>query len=198
MGDVRHAPKEGEPFFVSSVHMNMLRNAFIAVLIFLTAVDTALRAQDEGVIDALIRDLGDDDWDTREKAVEELVKIGKEALPRAEIASRSDDPEVAARAKRVVEWIKFNSIDGGGVVNGLQSILQSDNIQYNSGDPILLTLIVKNVSEGSRTITPVLGLDRKIEVPSKSESLSSSTSHGGLVVKCVSEAYVGLSSASIG
>ena len=150
-----------------------------------------LFAQEESAIDALIGDLGDDDWDVREKAVEGLVKIGKEALPRVEIASRSDDPEVAARAKRVIEWNKFNSIEEGKIINGLQARLQSDKVQYYSGDPILLTLIVVNVSEISQTITPIRGLDRKIEVPAESQSSDFSTSHGRLVVKCVSKMHEG-------
>lgn len=67
---------------------------------------SAVLAQDEtaGTIDKLIQQLGADEFAAREKATEELKKIGKpaeEALRKA--AEKSDDPEVRERARAVLD-----------------------------------------------------------------------------------------------
>lgn len=57
-------------------------------------------------VDALIRDLGADAVETREAAHAELLKIGKPALDALRKAAASTDPEVSARARRIVRKIK--------------------------------------------------------------------------------------------
>jgi len=65
-----------------------------------------LGAKDKAGIEALIADLGHDDWQTREKATVELSRRGPEALPLLRVAAKSKDPEVVARAGRIVEAIE--------------------------------------------------------------------------------------------
>ncbi|MBI4833312.1 MAG: HEAT repeat domain-containing protein, partial [Planctomycetes bacterium] len=58
------------------------------------------KANDE--IQSLIKQLGDDDWETREKAKEELTKIGEPALELLkQTLKETQEPEVRMR----VEWI---------------------------------------------------------------------------------------------
>lgn len=57
-------------------------------------------------INSLITNLDADDIKVREKSSEELKKIGKPALSALEEASRSDNPEVAWRAKIIINAIK--------------------------------------------------------------------------------------------
>lgn len=69
----------------------------------------ALLSQDEQArkIDQCIRDLGSEYYETREKAMIELRKIGKAALPALRKAAEgAEDPEVRLRAKQLVEEIE--------------------------------------------------------------------------------------------
>ncbi len=61
-------------------------------------------AQDEaGKIDALIQQLGSEDYAAREKATDELRKIGKPAEEALRKAAESTDPEVQSRAKALLK-----------------------------------------------------------------------------------------------
>jgi hypothetical protein len=65
-------------------------------------------AGDEGKRAAeLVGGLGSPDYPTREKAAGELAAMGRKALPELEKAAGSSDAEVAARAKGLVERIKW-------------------------------------------------------------------------------------------
>ncbi|HTF57902.1 MAG TPA: HEAT repeat domain-containing protein [Planctomycetota bacterium] len=57
-------------------------------------------------IDDLIRDLGDDLIEVREKAQRALTQIGASAIPALRKAVASDDPERALRARAV--WLRFD------------------------------------------------------------------------------------------
>jgi hypothetical protein len=53
----------------------------------------------------LVRKLGDDDFEVREKAVKELTALGKAAVPLLRDATKSADPEVARRARLCLQEI---------------------------------------------------------------------------------------------
>jgi len=57
-------------------------------------------------IEQLIRQLGNENFQTRENATKELIKIGKPAILALEKASKSPDPEIRLRAQKVLEQIK--------------------------------------------------------------------------------------------
>lgn len=57
-------------------------------------------------ISSLIKDLEADNWETREKATDELRKIGEKALPALKEAAESNDPEVAWRAKIIIRSLE--------------------------------------------------------------------------------------------
>jgi hypothetical protein len=56
-----------------------------------------------------IRKLGDDDYDTREKAQNDLQKMGPKAIPQLREALESKDPEVKRRAQESIEFIEENA-----------------------------------------------------------------------------------------
>ena len=57
-------------------------------------------------INSLIKDLGAENWETRDKATEGLKKMGEEAIPALKEAMQNEDPEVAWRAKLIIRSIK--------------------------------------------------------------------------------------------
>jgi hypothetical protein len=57
-------------------------------------------------IDELIDKLGDFDWEAREAATKELIKIGRPAIPRLEEALKASDAEVKWRAEHILKEIR--------------------------------------------------------------------------------------------
>jgi len=57
-------------------------------------------------VQALIRQLGDDAFETREKAAEELVALGPVAVSALQAASKDKDPEVSRRADDCLKMIQ--------------------------------------------------------------------------------------------
>ncbi len=57
-------------------------------------------------LEALVRQLGARKHQTREAAARQLIKLGREALPALERAARSKDPEISARARKLVALIR--------------------------------------------------------------------------------------------
>jgi HEAT repeat protein len=85
----------------------------LVVLLVLTAwlaTEPAKAAPTAEKIEQLIKQLGHDDFDTREKATRELVEIGKPAIPQLNKAVKdNNDPEVQRRAQGIVEKIKSSA-----------------------------------------------------------------------------------------
>jgi len=65
-----------------------------------------LAEKDQEAIKKLIRALGDDSFDTREKASKDLVKRGRLALPYLKPAAEDSDAEIAKRARECIEEIE--------------------------------------------------------------------------------------------
>ncbi len=61
----------------------------------------------EGRVQQLIAQLGDNDYFVRERAQNELAKIGFEAFDSLELAADNDDIEIAARAKCLVNQMQI-------------------------------------------------------------------------------------------
>lgn len=60
---------------------------------------------DRARIDVLLKQLGDDSYDVRQKATLGLIDIGESAVPRLRDALRDSDPEVVFRAKECLQRI---------------------------------------------------------------------------------------------
>lgn len=52
-------------------------------------------------IEELVQQLGADDWETRERATEELIALGSWVRPSLEVALKSQDAEVRTRARQI-------------------------------------------------------------------------------------------------
>jgi len=59
----------------------------------------------KAAVDALVKDLGSDDFKIREAATESLIALGDAAKPALEAALKSADPEVKSRAERCLKSI---------------------------------------------------------------------------------------------
>jgi hypothetical protein len=60
---------------------------------------------DREKVQGLIKQLGDDAFEVREKATAELIRLGAVAVPELRRAAKADDAEVVARAARCLEKI---------------------------------------------------------------------------------------------
>lgn len=79
-----------------------MRAVLMAVLLALPAI-----AQDAERIDELIRQLGSDETEVRDRAERELGRIGRPAYEAVKAAAESDDPEVRFRALRVLPRVRW-------------------------------------------------------------------------------------------
>ena len=68
-------------------------------------------AVDPAEVSALIRQLGDEDFNQREAAVEKLVDLGEGVRAAVEAATKSEDPEIAARARMVLRGLALKETD---------------------------------------------------------------------------------------
>jgi carboxyl-terminal processing protease len=80
------------------------RRPTVAGLVLLAGLIFAPRAAADATIDDLIRRLGDDDFDERQRATAVLAALGDEALPALhEAAATSRDAEIRWAARRLIE-----------------------------------------------------------------------------------------------
>jgi hypothetical protein len=63
-------------------------------------------APSRDTIDALVKDLGADKAEARDRATKELEKIGSAAVPALKEAAKSEDPEVAWRARTILDHVE--------------------------------------------------------------------------------------------
>jgi len=87
-----------------------MRLWLLAVVVLLSGVafsqQKQARPEDlQARVRKLVKQLGDDDFQKREDAMEELVKIGDAAVEALKKAAKSEDPEVAWRAKEALNRI---------------------------------------------------------------------------------------------
>jgi len=80
----------------------------MAVLILLQPAQG--QADDPASISSLIRDLGSQDFATRNHAEEKLMSYPRTILPALEKQSDTDDPEVRDRVKRIIHHIKWSPL----------------------------------------------------------------------------------------
>lgn len=71
--------------------------------------DDAFQEVDDRALDALIRQLGDEDFRARDIAEKTLIKIGADAVPRLRAHQRDDDSEVQSRVKRILALLGASS-----------------------------------------------------------------------------------------
>src|SRR5258706_15360671 len=84
----------------------MRRFGYFILLACFAAGPTTAPAPSGKEVDALIGQLGHDDFKVREDASAKLVKIGKPAGPALEQALLRKDPEVQSRAPMLIRGVK--------------------------------------------------------------------------------------------
>lgn len=102
----------------------------------------------EEKIKQLIKDLGSEDWETREKASEELIKIGEPAIePLLAVAKEAADPEVVWRAQIILKELGYTTDET--IAEKVQAIL--DGIKENDWT-VKETIGIEIVRLGPRVI----------------------------------------------
>lgn len=112
-------------------------------------------------LDDLVEKLGDLDWEVREKATRELIKVGRPAVPRIAAALRSSDAEVRWRADHILREIREHApspVISAGIVTGdpqvgpiaLASTVGRTRLKsrYGAGWPVRVRVTVLRDPEG--------------------------------------------------
>src|SRR6185503_5185640 len=121
-------------------------NWAIFLLLFTIAAGPATAPAPQDV-DALIAQLGHDDFKIREEASTRLARIGKPAVASLKQALSSSDPEVQSRAEMLIKRIEQRPVPGGPIDPNEPVVARSLRISNQGGG--------KNVEvrENQRTIT---------------------------------------------
>src|SRR4051812_3722036 len=99
-------------FFCEEPNMNtLLTRCFAGLLLVLPYVPAVADDPDDKEIARLVKQLGDDDFDTREAATKRLQEIGKPAVGALVRAMKSNDLEVRRRAEAVLTEIGKPAVD---------------------------------------------------------------------------------------
>jgi hypothetical protein len=111
-------------------------------------------------VDELIEKLGDDSWETREKATKETIAIGRPAVAKLQEALRSGDVEVKWRAGHILKEIGERSpapLISAGVVGGdpkmpvkLTSVIgkNKSGMNHKTGWPVKTTIVLQRDPDG--------------------------------------------------
>lgn len=85
-----------------------MKTTLLALLLcaFAVAASAQDKPTDDAALRGFIKQLGDNDWKTREAAAEELKKIGEPALPLLKELLESKDLELRARAEELIKAIE--------------------------------------------------------------------------------------------
>jgi hypothetical protein len=117
---------------------------FLLLAMIAAAPTTAPSARE---IDALIAQLGHDDFKIREEASNKLAKIGKPALSPLQQAMKIGDPEVQSRAEMLIKRIEQRPVPGGPINPDEPVVARSLRISNDGGKKHV------EVRENQRTIT---------------------------------------------
>jgi HEAT repeat protein len=96
-------------FEVSIMRISWLRMVLFFLVLALGARGAAAAEPDAAAIATLVRQLGSDDFTTREAAARDPVAIGAPAVAALEAATKSTDVEVASRAKACLVKIQLRA-----------------------------------------------------------------------------------------
>ena len=126
------------------------------------AAGGAATASSADEIAALARQLGDDDFDVRERATQRLQDIGKPALEELKRAAGSEDPEVRGRAQMLVRrierhpipgWDRRMGADGGIVGRNVHVIIGEDSKTVEVSQGAMRIRIAQRAGEVEVSVT---------------------------------------------
>jgi hypothetical protein len=120
-------------------------------------------ASDESVakkVATLVEQLGDDEWEIREKATRELIAVGRPAVARLSESVQSKDAEIKWRSTHILKQIAERSpalLISAGVVGGdarlpiaLNSVIGKNrsSLKYKSGWPVKTRVTLERDGDG--------------------------------------------------
>lgn len=108
------------------------------------------------------------DAKTRDAASERLMAIGPAAIPiMKEVIENGASPELEARANKLISQIpekwKYATPEGGEVVAGFQVTLRKGQEKFIAGQPMKLSLKIRNVGGKRRKMASLRGLDLEVD-----------------------------------
>jgi beta-lactamase regulating signal transducer with metallopeptidase domain len=118
-GDIRLLLKKNDNDDTTSIVRSLFEKAPKKI-----ASSGQLDPKQEGKIAELIKQLGADDWQTREKATEELIKIGEPAFFSLKEATQDKDAERVNRAKVIIKAIKWSVLRALGDIGQIGMFLE--------------------------------------------------------------------------
>lgn len=141
--------------------------------------------KEEIQIEELIKKLGDDEWQIREQAQQELIKMGKNIKPLLKKYENSIDPEVRIRIKQIIEEISptktlimtpmDSSVSTSKILKDIEKIegIKVINVEYKSRDSVkrfymLVTIRGDNLVaslDSIRNIIKESGFEEEEKVP---------------------------------
>jgi hypothetical protein len=101
-----------------------------------------LTAEGRRRIAKLLGDLSNESWQVRERATAELSKMGPEAVLLFQPAVVSKDPEIAIRAKRILDAIEARAADVGPELNAALDVLTA------AGDRKVVGMLIQLLGHG--------------------------------------------------
>ena len=104
----------------------------------------------------LVKQLGDDDFATRETATQKLLAAGPAVSKEIEAATKSEDPEVAARAKRILRNMQRGVLDGEN--RRLMAIRTLGELKQEAALPKLKTIAAQEKGDFARYANRAIGL----------------------------------------
>lgn len=121
-----------------------------ALLLAQDAKDQDIKAQEERIA-RLIKDLDNEDAHTREKATEELIKIGRPAVePLKKALANKPTEETKLRIDRILDEIDWP--EGGKINDGMQLTIKTDKTTYKEGEEITINIRLKNRSDKKKIV----------------------------------------------
>lgn len=140
--------------------------SILLVMLAMLACARTVRAWDYAQINDAVAKLGDPDAAVRERAMAGLWSAGKMAEPALRQASNSDDPEVARRARSLL-----NRIELGLYPDTPQEVLDLIE-QYPYGDAATRQAATTALgNQGNRGLRALLGLRRFVHDPASREAI---------------------------
>jgi Tfp pilus assembly protein PilF len=134
----------------------------VAILLLEAAASGAQTGQTAEEIAQAVKQLGDDSFAVREKATKFLGNAGRAAESALQAALKSDDPEVAARARRILDNFKYGIYpDTPAPIVQLARQFQSDD---QKGKPATLTKLLAQGSAAYLVALKLVNAEENLQV----------------------------------
>ena len=135
--------------------LNLVLGVGIGCLLCAYAVHRANlsnEAQQEQRIARWIEDLGDEQFEVRERATQDLIAAGPVAYEAVrQVRASTQDPEVRQRAEQILSELAV-LMPGGEAVDGLKICMSADKKSYRPGDTVELSVTLCNLTDNDLNV----------------------------------------------